>query len=613
MRLSGIKCLQEPRANPCNLRACGSARCWITVHVASARDSGMTCSAAPPTSCASVVASIMDTSTLLEAAAQHFQDARPFLPMYLHLILAALFPIYAGAHASLSRPSSAARPVKTEKRSANDEGQDEEDEEDEEEDVQQMEGLSPQDAIVFPVTAGIVLAALYFLIKRYGADIVNVVLGVYFTVVGTFSVGKLVNDAMHTIATFVFPDYFAKNGRLWKVDAQQSKAVAQDDSGATSTAMVGVSLPDAWLNSLWQWRALLNQKFSTKLYMHDVVDFRAKLTRVNAASAIIGVCSVAYATVIDKPWWLTNLQGFGVCYGAMQLMSPTSFTTGSLILLGLFCYDVWAVFFTPLMVTVAKNLDVPIKLLFPRPDEGYSMLGLGDIVLPGIMMGLALRFDLYMFYLRKQEKRQVSKSTAAENETSDEVDKAPYVPVTSTFGDRFWTRSLPTTAKPETLSFTFPKPYFIASVVGYVIGMLATLGVMSVFQHAQPALLYLVPGVLLSLWGTGLTRGELKHMWEFSEAINGEPLDEEEGKKADQERDEKDDRSWVQYLKDEIFGTDPKKAAEGKAKHSEAKEPQAAKPSTHVLVSFSISRFPSGSQATTSKSEGIQTASEEKT
>lgn len=41
------------------------------------------------------------------------------------------------------------------------------------------------------------------------------------------------------------------------------------------------------------------------------------------------------------------------------------------------------------MVTVAKSFDAPIKLLFPRqfPTEStkmlHSMLGLGDIVIPG--------------------------------------------------------------------------------------------------------------------------------------------------------------------------------------------------------------------------------------
>lgn len=52
-----------------------------------------------------------------------------------------------------------------------------------------------------------------------------------------------------------------------------------------------------------------------------------------------------------------------------------------------------------LQVSVAKSFDAPIKLLFPRgvsPETGapqFSMLGLGDIVIPGIFVALLLRHD----------------------------------------------------------------------------------------------------------------------------------------------------------------------------------------------------------------------------
>lgn len=75
---------------------------------------------------------------------------------------------------------------------------------------------------------------------------------------------------------------------------------------------------------------------------------------------------------------------------------PNILCTGSV---GLFVYDIFWVFFTPVMVSVAKSFDAPIKLLFPRPrgiaDEKtlFSMLGLGDIVLPGVFVALLLRYD----------------------------------------------------------------------------------------------------------------------------------------------------------------------------------------------------------------------------
>jgi minor histocompatibility antigen H13 len=196
-----------------------------------------------------------------------------------------------------------------------------------------------------------------------------------------------------------------------------------------------------------------------------------------------------------------------------------------------------------MMVTVAKSLDVPIKLVFPRPAPpdstsklpSLAMLGLGDVVLPGIMIGLALRFDLFLFYLRRQRRIDAKDGAPV-------IEKPKYFSLAGRWSDHFWTHSLTgrplfyssNDSKPEP-PFTFPKTYFKASIVGYVAGMLTTLGVMHVWGHAQPALLYLVPGVLISLWGTALVRGEVSLMWEFSEAVEEEE-DDESSKKKDGEK-----------------------------------------------------------------------------
>jgi minor histocompatibility antigen H13 len=210
------------------------------------------------------------------------------------------------------------------------------------------------------------------------------------------------------------------------------------------------------------------------------------------------------------------------------LISPTSFNIATLLLVALFFYDIFFVFCTPMMVTVATTLDVPIKLLFPRPGAtvggapALAMLGLGDVVVPGIVVAMALRWDLWRFY----EQKRVSNLSRAEKEQSSVVDsdghdlkrrkldlaqktKSPYIKVTGNWGERFWTN--------DGNKAAFSKTYFYASLVGYVLGMLATLVVMHVWKHAQPALLYLVPGVLGSIWGTALVRGEVRLMCSYSE------------------------------------------------------------------------------------------------
>ena len=59
----------------------------------------------------------------------------------------------------------------------------------------------------------------------------------------------------------------------------------------------------------------------------------------------------------------------------------------------LFVYDIVMVFKSDLMVTVAKNLDIPIKLSLPYKGK-FSILGLGDIVVPGILVAWALKYDV---------------------------------------------------------------------------------------------------------------------------------------------------------------------------------------------------------------------------
>ena len=62
-----------------------------------------------------------------------------------------------------------------------------------------------------------------------------------------------------------------------------------------------------------------------------------------------------------------------------------------------------------------------------------------------------------------------------------------------------------------------PKHYFLAVIIGYLIAIITTIVVMFVFNHGQPALLYLVPGCLLAVAITALVKGEFKKVTEFVE------------------------------------------------------------------------------------------------
>jgi minor histocompatibility antigen H13 len=225
---------------------------------------------------------------------------------------------------------------------------------------------------------------------------------------------------------------------------------------------------------------------------------------------VIGIAAIVFYNAVEKTWWITNLMAFGFAYGAMVVISPTTFRTGSLVLFALFGYDIFMVFFTPMMKTVAMALDVPVKMVFPGPRQG-SMLGLGDVVLPGIMVAMSLRFDLHLHYLRKQVKVADS-SKLSDGKPTETIKKERYVETHGLWGDRFWIRN-----STVENGARFPKLYFKASLIGYVIGMITTLWVCQVFNAAQPALLYLVPGVLIAIWGTAYFRNELSLMLEYTE------------------------------------------------------------------------------------------------
>ncbi|CAJ0763548.1 1884_t:CDS:2, partial [Entrophospora sp. SA101] len=149
-------------------------------------------------------------------------------------------------------------------------------------------------------------------------------------------------------------------------------------------------------------------------------------------------------------------------FNAIQMLSLDSFKTGMILLSGLFFYDIFWVFGTEVMITVAKSFDAPIKVVWPKqllglqPNEAlqFTMLGLGDIVIPGIYVALCLRFDHNLHLKRNPTAKKYSK---------------------------------------------FSTPYFNSCFTSYILGLITTIVVMHTFKAAQPALLYLSPACIISV------------------------------------------------------------------------------------------------------------------
>lgn len=67
-----------------------------------------------------------------------------------------------------------------------------------------------------------------------------------------------------------------------------------------------------------------------------------------------------------KSWVYNNMLALVFCIHALQSMFIGNFKNGFMLLALLFFYDIFFVFGTDVMLTVAKGIDAPIKLQFPK-------------------------------------------------------------------------------------------------------------------------------------------------------------------------------------------------------------------------------------------------------
>jgi len=131
---------------------------------------------------------------------------------------------------------------------------------------------------------------------------------------------------------------------------------------------------------------------------------------------------------------------------------------------------------------------LPIKILVPREVsmKSFSMIGLGDIVIPGLLSSMCLRCDLINCF---RESR--SKALKDGQKDPDRVQKL--------------------------ILEDFSSFYFYCSLVGYVFGFILTIAAMSILKTPQPALLYILPSMLLCYLLGAFGRKELVKMAGYDE------------------------------------------------------------------------------------------------
>lgn len=332
---------------------------------------------------------------------------------YGSLVIMALFPIVIGAFRSVNHH-------KEQKASYKESGE-------------KPDTMTQKDAAMFPIIASGALFGLYIFFQVFSKEYINLLLTGYFFFLGILALTHLLSPVVSKMIPSAIPNI------PFHLLFTKGKSPTEE---------------------------LLNYEFTS----HDLV--------------CMTLCSgIGVWYLLKKHWIANNLLGFAFAVNGIELLHLNNVVTGCILLGGLFFYDIFWVFGTNVMVTVAKSFEAPIKLVFPQDllEKGldasnFAMLGLGDIVIPGIFIALLLRFDNSL-------KRK------------------------SNF-------------------------YFNATFTAYFLGLLATILVMHLYRHAQPALLYLVPACLGTPLLLALVRGDIKAMFKY-EDHPAEALEKKEEPKKD--------------------------------------------------------------------------------
>ncbi|KAL3649558.1 Signal peptide peptidase-like 4 [Castilleja foliolosa] len=181
---------------------------------------------------------------------------------------------------------------------------------------------------------------------------------------------------------------------------------------------------------------------------------------------------------ISLAWIGQDILGIALIITVLQIVRVPNLKVGTVLLGCAFLYDIFWVFISKymfhksVMIVVARGDGsgedgIPMLLKIPRmfdPWGGYSIIGFGDIILPGLLVAFSLRYD----WLSKK---------------------------------------------------SLKSGYFIWAMLAYGLGLLTTYVALNLMDgHGQPALLYIVPFTLGTLITLGSKRGDLKHLW-----TQGEP------------------------------------------------------------------------------------------
>ncbi|OQR92219.1 signal peptide peptidase-like, aspartyl protease family A22B [Thraustotheca clavata] len=226
------------------------------------------------------------------------------------------------------------------------------------------------------------------------------------------------------------------------------------------------------------------------------------ITVIEILAFTLSLCLViAWFLQRESLWYLQDLFGITLCFVFLKTIRLPNLKIAALLLVLAFFYDIFFVFISPLIFGRSVMVDVatgglpasardgypgvdtcerypdysgcvepdplPMLLVFPRVfdwRQGRAMLGLGDIVLPGLLLSFALRFD----YTRRVHLK---------------------------------------------LDANAPNRFFLITSIGYAFGLAFANIAVVLMKMGQPALLYLVPCTLGGIILTSYCSNDLHQMW----------------------------------------------------------------------------------------------------
>ena len=293
--------------------------------------------------------------------------------------------------------------------------------------------------------------------------------------------------------------------------------------------------------------------FDLKITMMDIIGY--------LCSAAMGYYYVITKDDYEANWIVNNIFGVSFCLLGMKQVNISTYSAGCIMLSGLFFYDVFWVFLSkPLigsnvMVTVAKGVKAPIKLMFPRVGTGmiFNETNLGMVPSQRTSLDLLVAADSIEGNYNNSEllgcKLTCIKSDQCVGMEWDEMSTIAcslFSEATGqliagsndavqwfTKGEKFMPSmlGLGDIVVPGVFLSLLAKwdvtnnerkgnknsyiNYFNVAMVAYFLSLVCTLAAMIIWEAAQPALLYIVPFLILTSCSMAFFKGELNELLDY--------------------------------------------------------------------------------------------------